>query len=334
MNKILAFIILFSSAAMAAGVPGSPTGTVTSAEAANVVSPATTINAQCASPVPSGCSAGQFVSLKLGGRRSITAHVVHSGFTSGWSAYVSTDNGVTWSGAVPHKSTIAAVAAAVTQTNVAGSSATIEYAILLPYPAVTDVMFTAVTAVTGSAVVTLIASEAPPNLMVLATGKGNQALSGAGLSTQDIKDSGRSYVVFSADGVTPAVSETVITFTKTIADTQTTGQTTYTITNLKTLRIQAICASATMGAAANRIRVALRLNTGGACIAGSNILLPVLELAPNFGTATAAEGGANGCVPIPDGLEIAGNGTKAICLSEAATAASGTLTVNLIGYEY
>lgn len=316
---------------LAAGLAGNPSGPIQGAEVANVTSPATTINAQCTSPT-TGCSAGQFVSIKLGGRNSVTAHTVNSAFTSGWSAYVTTD-GVSWT-AIPHKASLASVATPVTQTNVSASSATIDYAVLIPYPGVTDVMFAAVSAVTGSSVVSLTATGAAPNLMTMATAKGVQTLSGSALGTQDLKDSGRAYVALSADGVTPAVSETVITFTKTVADTQTATQTSYTITNAKTFRLQAVCASMTAGAAANRVRVALRMNTGGACVAGSNVLLPIVELAPAYGTAAASEGGAQGCVSIPDGLEIAGNGTKALCLSENAAAASGTLTVNLVGFEY
>jgi hypothetical protein len=149
-------------------------------------------------------------------------------------------------------------------------------------------------------------------------------------------DVARTSVLLGADGVTPAIAETVITFTKVIGGgTLTTAQTSYTITSGKTLRIQAICPSFTAGAAANRVRVALRLNTAGACVAGSNLILPVAELAPGYGTAAASEGGVfGGCAVFPDGLEISGNGTKALCLTENAVAASGQLTVNLVAFEY
>jgi hypothetical protein len=144
---------------------------------------------------------------------------------------------------------------------------------------------------------------------------------------------GRTFIVLGADGVTPAISDTVITFAKNVNGAVTGSQTTYAITAGKTLRIQSICASLTAGAAANRVAVRVRLNTGGACVAGSGLLLPAFELAPNYGTATAAEGGASGCMTIPDGLELSGTNWN-ICLSESATAASGTLTAALVGFEY
>jgi hypothetical protein len=148
-------------------------------------------------------------------------------------------------------------------------------------------------------------------------------------------DVGRTFVALGADGVTPAIAETVITFSQNKNGTITGSATSYTITSGKTLRIQAICPSFTAGAAANRVRVALRLNTAGACVAGSGLLVPVAELAPGYGTAAASEGGVfGGCAVFPDGLEISGNGTKAICLTENAVAASGQLTVNLVAFEY
>jgi hypothetical protein len=336
MIRAILLALLLSTSVLAAGVPGSPTGTVTSAETANVKSPVTTINGQCTTPA-TGCAAGQFVSIKLGGRNSVTAHIIPSNFTGTLTPYVSMDEGVTWNLAAQRStsSNFTVLGPAAQGTGLAASSAVQDWPITFAYRGVTDVMLASTAAVTNTATVQLIASNAVDNPFPLAaTGKGLQPLGGGAIGTQDLKDSGRSYVVFSADGVTPAIAETVITFTKIVADTSTAAQTSYTITSGKTLRIQAVCASMTAGATANRIRVALRLNTGGACVAGSKILLPVVELAPNYGTATAAEGGASACFPIPDGLEIAGNGTKAICLSENATAASGTLTVGLIANEY
>jgi hypothetical protein len=292
-----------------------------------------TISALCASPT-SGCAAGQFASIKLGGRNAVTAQVITSNFTGTLTPYASTDNGATWF-AISLRTVIGSVSSAAASSILSADTSTKQYAIFVPYGGATDVMLASTAAVTNTLTVQLTATNTNPGAMLtLIAPKGLQSLNGVGLTTQDLKDASRSYVVFSADGVTPAIAETVITFTKIVADTTTTAQTTYTITNAKTFRLQAICASMTAGAAANRVRVALRLNTGGACVAGSNILLPVAELAPQYGTAAAAEGGAYVCQPIPDGLEITGNGTKAICLSENAVAASGTLTVNLVGYEY
>src|SRR5438445_480229 len=152
---------------------------------------------------------------------------------------------------------------------------------------------------------------------------------------RDVKDGlSRSSIVIGADGVTPAVAETVITFQTSVNGTVTTGPTSYTITANKILRIQSINCAFTAGATANTVRPHLRFNTGGACVAGSNLLLPICELSPGYGTVTAAEGESSCSVTVPDGLEIAGDGTKALCLTENAVAASGTLTCNLVAYEY
>jgi hypothetical protein len=67
-------------------------------------------------------------------------------------------------------------------------------------------------------------------------------------------DVGRTFVALGADGVTPAIAETVITFSQNKNGTITGSATSYTITSGKTLRIQAICPSFTAGAAANRVR--------------------------------------------------------------------------------
>jgi hypothetical protein len=291
-----------------------------------------TAKGACSAPT-TGCLPQQFVSVPLRGRSSAVLQLNSTAFNAVLTPYASYDGGLNWYAAILKNNpgqVLGAVAGSVTVNETAFRA----LSIFSPYGNATDLMVAMTTATAGTSIATLTATNSNPTLGLLsaATVKGTQ-VTGA-LQTQDFKDAGRSYLAIGADGVTPAIAETVITFVKTVADTQTTGQTSYTITSAKTLRLQAICTSFTAGATANRVRVALRLNTGGACVAGSNILLPVAELAPNFGTAAAAEGGAHTCLPIPDGLEIAGNGTKAICLTESATAAAGTLTVALVGYEY
>src|SRR5437868_4937212 len=97
-------ILLAATAAIALVCP-------TPARADNMIQPTAiagplTINAQCSTPVPSGCSTGQFVSVKLGGRNSVVVQTVNSGLTTSWSAYVSSDGGATWAGAVPHRSSL------------------------------------------------------------------------------------------------------------------------------------------------------------------------------------------------------------------------------------
>jgi hypothetical protein len=337
MKKLLPILAAFLivSDANAAGAPGSPTGAVTSAETADLVSGSTTISAQCATPA-SGCSAGQWVPLKLGGRSSVAGVISTSNFSGTLACYFSKDNRATWFTGLIRNSTVdyPNTSSGYTTTIVlAANTATTTIACLSTYGGSTDVALVSTAAVTNTLTAVLTASNTQASLLnTLISIRGQQAI-GGGLSVQEIKDAGRTFVVLGADGVTPAISDTLITFSKNVGGTVTATQTTYAITSGKTLRLQSLCASLTAGAAANIARVRLRLNTAGACLAGSGLLLPALELAPQYGTAAASEGWAAGCVPIPDGLELTGASWN-ICLSESAVAASGTLTVNLIGYEY
>lgn len=325
MNKILAAlaILVFATAANAAGAPSS-------VEIAPVRRTAT-LNAVCSTPA-TGCAAGTGLAIPLGGRSTAGLQLNSTAFNGTITPYVSWDGGVNWKATTLRNN--GDQVATATASSVALNETAIRWLVAnIPWGVATDVMFAVTTYTSGSTIAVITGSNVASKFGdSVSTTKGVQT--SLAIPTQDFKDSGRSYVAIGADGVTPAIAETVITFTKVVADTSTAAQTSYTITNAKTFRIQSICASFTAGATANRVRVAVRLNTGGACVAGSNILLPVAELAPNYGTATAAEGGASVCMPIPDGLEIAGNGTKAICLSESATAAAGTLTMTLVGYEY
>lgn len=334
MKKVILALAVLVALQANAQTPNAASGRVQSVQVPENVTPVTTINGICATPA-TGCAVGQWVTEKANGRSSFGAQIITANFTGTLKPFISQDNGATWTQARLRQSFASLVSNSSSTTQVAYSAATLQdnWTIVFPGP-VTDVAVISTAAVTNTATVSIVGSNETSNLLPdLASLKGTQAP--VGLGTQDLKDAGRTYVALSADGVTPAIAETVITFTKTVADTQTAAQTSYTITTGKTLRIQAICPSITAGAAANRVRVALRMNTGGACIAGSNILVPVAELAPGYGTAAASEGGVfGGCMMIPDGLEISGNGTKAICLTENAVAASGTLTVNLVAYEY
>lgn len=332
MKKILVLAVLLSFQAFAGGPPGAATGPVTSAETADVLTPSTTLNAVCASPA-SGCATGQWVTIKKAGRSAIAFTIVDTAFNASVQVWGSPDRGAHWTGPLPYKTNLIGSGGNNVFTNALNDSAVNFVRAIDPMGSFTDLALVVSAYTSGTAVAVGSATNTTPfDFWNAVAGKGS--LPSAYPTVQLAKDGGRTYVALSADGVTPAIAETVVTFTKTVADTQTAAQTSYTITSGKQLRIQAICASFTAGAAANRVRVALRMNTGGACVAGSNILIPVAELAPNYGTATASEGGSFVCQPIPDGLEITGNGTKAICLSENAVAASGTLTINLVSYEY
>lgn len=151
-----------------------------------------------------------------------------------------------------------------------------------------------------------------------------------GFSVQPLSDAGRSRIGFTADRVAPAATDTLVTFTKDVAGTATTAQTTYTVTTGKIFRIQAITigvvASTTTAVA---IRVAIRENTGGTCIATSTPAVMLYSATP---AAVAAEGSDGEALAIPDGLEFPAG--DSICISAIASTATGTLTVSVIGFEY
>lgn len=162
--------------------------------------------------------------------------------------------------------------------------------------------------------------------------KGTQG--GTGFSTQALKDAGRTYVALTADAVTPAaITDTLITFVKNVGGTETTGQTTYTVTTGKTLRLQALLITfAQSGTTAARVRVYLRATPSGTPTTASPKLAVANVASNGFGTSAANLGGDTVALPFPDGLELAAG--AGLALSALATSANGTLSISLIGYEY
>jgi len=163
--------------------------------------------------------------------------------------------------------------------------------------------------------------------------KGTQGATG--LTVQNLKDAGRTLVTLTADAVTPAAADTLVTVAKLVGDTVTAGVTTYQVTSGKTLRLQSLSISLTSSTTTvNKIRVRLRTLVSGACIATSP-LVATYEIAWPGIAATTVANSPMGRVDIvlPDGLEFSG-ATRNICFSAIAAAANGTLSINLIGYEY
>lgn len=150
-----------------------------------------------------------------------------------------------------------------------------------------------------------------------------------GFTVQDLKDSGRSYKVFSAT-FSAATTEAMVTLTPITDGVAGSTGTSFTVTNGKRFRIQSLSVTTrNAGAAVQGVVVNLRSNTGGATTATSALLLTT-----GCGTLSAtANISASGFCDIPDGLEIAGNGTITFGISQVGTATAGN-TVTLIGYEY
>lgn len=159
--------------------------------------------------------------------------------------------------------------------------------------------------------------------------KGTQGANG--LSTQDLKDAGRTFVTLNADGVAGVTSNTALTFSKNVGNTVTATQTSYTITSGKTFRVQNITLALRSAAAAIAFaKVYLRSNSAGATVAASNIIWST-EINTNSATSGT---GAWTVVDFPDGFEIAGDGTKSIGLSHLDQATTNLVSATLVGYEY
>lgn len=143
----------------------------------------------------------------------------------------------------------------------------------------------------------------------------------------------RTLVTLTADAVTPAASDTLVTMAKLVGDTATAGVTTYAVSASKTFRVQSISLSFTSSTTtANKVRVRFRTLSSGACIATSP-LVGTWELALPNGTLAANAGQASQVVTFVDGIEFTG-ATRNVCFSAIGAVANGTLTITAVGYEY
>lgn len=165
--------------------------------------------------------------------------------------------------------------------------------------------------------------------------KGTQGATG--FTVQGLNDAGRTAISFYVNNFASGATtvETIITWTQSKGTGAVTAATaSYTITSGKTLRITAlqVASRGNSTATVQSTVFNLRLNTAGACVVTST---PILFAAQSATPATASAWDRV-TIPIPDGYEIAGNGTIALCISAASTFVTNapTWAVNLIGYEY
>jgi hypothetical protein len=179
-------------------------------------------------------------------------------------------------------------------------------------------------------------SAAPVNVTTLPTlTKGTQG--STGVTVQELHDAGRTMVTFTADNVVPILTtDTIVTFSKLVADTVTASQTTYAVTSGKTLRITGIefsmiPSSTTVG----YLRVRLRQLASGACTVAAGHVVGVWGVSTPPGTIAANAGGAlTQSVSFPDGLEFSG-ATMNVCISmNVLGAAAQTVNITVHGYEY
>lgn len=163
---------------------------------------------------------------------------------------------------------------------------------------------------------------------VAATSKGTQATNF--IPVQMPNNTGRSYITFTANAVAGVAAETLLTFTTNKQGTATAGQTNYTPTSGKTLRITGIMINVLSGAGAGAwTRVLVRHNTAGATTTAS----PLVFVA-GTGTTNANAVSYGDSFPVPEGLEIYGDGTQTIGISHISSATTAVESITVFGYEY
>jgi hypothetical protein len=167
------------------------------------------------------------------------------------------------------------------------------------------------------------------------TAKGTQGA--VALATQDLKDSGRVAILWTAEFSPAAVAEALLTITESRDGAAVTTFTTKVVTTGKRLRISAVSlvVENTLGVNPKRAKLRMRFNTAGAVTTASPLQgtwAVAVATAVNTICGTAV-------VPIPDGVEYLGDGTKQIGFTlefpDWVTAAqTGKVYVTIAGFEY
>ena len=159
--------------------------------------------------------------------------------------------------------------------------------------------------------------------------KGTQGATG--FTTQDLKDAGR--VLFSAAtviaGVAAVTVEALVSMVPTRAGVAGAGATSFAVTAGKTVRLTALNVGFVSTAiAVLSMRFALRFNPSGAATATS----PILLILPVDNGAALAQTGGWSNIALPDGLEF--SGTHQFGITQIGSAATGTVWISLVGFEY
>jgi hypothetical protein len=195
----------------------------------------------------------------------------------------------------------------------------------MPSTPVTGTFWQATQPVSGTVTIT------PPTLT-----KGTQGATG--LSVQDLKDSGRVTLAMTAEFTFAQTSETLLTMTLSSNAGSTTTFSSRVITSGKRLRLQSAIIQVELlgsGTAPQRAYLRMRANTAGATTTSSALqwILPV-------GATTAIVKGSNwASIELPDGFELAGDGTATFGFSLetpdwVTSTATGRAKITVIGFEY
>ena len=164
--------------------------------------------------------------------------------------------------------------------------------------------------------------------------KGTQGATG--VSTQDLKDSGRVAISFTAEFSPIAVAEAMLSLSISKDGATPSTATSYAITAGKRLRITSVSSTVenTLGTSLQRAYLRMRFAATGGALTTS----PLQVTMPSVAAGTVKSIGSN-FDDIPDGLEFLGDGTKAIGLSLQApdwVSVTSTLKVyiTVIAFEY
>lgn len=159
--------------------------------------------------------------------------------------------------------------------------------------------------------------------------KGTQG--STGVTTQDLKDSGRTPVTLFCSGTASVASDTLLSLTGWKAGAAVAAATSYTVTTGKTFRLQAVVFNARFTTASTtvtfaNVKFSLRAITSGALAATSApVLQQTLALAANMPSVSLE-------TSVPDGLEFASGYVFGV--SQLGSATTLSVDATLIGYEY
>lgn len=181
---------------------------------------------------------------------------------------------------------------------------------------------------------TSAAAPLPINVTTMPTlTKGTQG--STGLSTQDLKDAGRSNIAITCYRATGIITTEALfaaaTFSKSVDGAAATTGVQFSVTAGKRFRIQSLTVSAFKNAAsASTGKLALRYDTANGVIANTSPILFVLDIGSNNATTGNYIGPYN--VPVPDGTEL--TASSSFGFTNLCDAVTLLWTITLNGYEY
>lgn len=164
--------------------------------------------------------------------------------------------------------------------------------------------------------------------LVSVSAKGTQG--SFAISTQDLKDSGRTPFVIFVEAASGTTTEALTTFTLATAFGATGTATSWTVPTGKTARIQAVAAIAYAGAATG-FNSLWHLRSAASSVSATSPVFATLQCSTP--AATTGSGGTAD-LSIPDGLEIPAGQQIALTHKESTANASLTVGITITGYYY